>query len=299
MCQRMKFSEAVARGATRLAEAGVEQPRREARRLAGHLLGLQPGVAPNPNQPIDPASYNALIARRAAREPYAFITGRQGFWTLDLATAPSTLIPRPDSETLIEAALKLFPDRAAIRTILDLGTGTGCLLLAALTEFPAAFGIGIDLSPEAAALAAANAAAHGLSARAAVLASNWADPLAARVDLVLSNPPYIRTADLPLLMPEVGRHEPARALDGGADGLSAYRALAQALPRLLNPGGAAILELGLGQADQVRNLAIAAGLHHLRTDSDLAGIPRAAILCRAADAAGFEKKPFGSTAVGS
>jgi release factor glutamine methyltransferase len=295
----MKLAEALHLAAERLAAAGLQDGRREARRLAAYVLGRAPGKFLDPAEPIDPAALEAAVARRAAREPLAFITGRQAFWTLDLAVSPSTLIPRADTETLIEAALDLFPERTRVRTILDLGTGTGALLLAALTEFPAAFGVGVDLSPDAAALASRNAGANHLGTRAAFLAGNWADPLACRFDLVLSNPPYIETTIIPGLMPEVSRHEPRRALDGGADGLTAYRALMQALPQLLAPGGAAILELGEGQNDSVRALAEAAGLHHIGARADLAGIPRAAKLCRAEDRASFEKKPFGSTPVGS
>ena len=164
----------------------------------------------------------------------------------------NTLIPRPDSETLIEAALAARPGRGAVGSILDLGTGTGCLLLAALTEYPAAWGVGVDLSPAAAALARRNAAALGLSEprRHAVR------PLGRRLartasTLVLSNPPYVPAADIAGLMPEVARHEPRRALDGGPDGLDAYRALLRRLPSLLNPGGVAVLELGAGQAAPV------------------------------------------------
>jgi release factor glutamine methyltransferase len=277
----MKFHEALAMGAARLAAAGIEDARREARLLALHVLGAAPSLLPDRDSAIDAPAYEAAIARRAAREPLAFITGRQAFWTLDLEVAPCTLIPRPDSETVIEAALKMFPQRWRVRSILDLGTGTGALLLAALAEFPVAFGIGTDLSPQAAELAARNAASNGLSGRAAFVAARWAEPLDARFDLVLSNPPYILSAEINGLMPEVKCHEPRRALDGGADGLDAYRALVRALPGLLAPGGAAIFELGQGQADQVRTLAEAAGLRHIGVQADLAGIPRAMKFCRA------------------
>jgi release factor glutamine methyltransferase len=294
----MKLGDALSHAAARLEAAGLEDARREARLLAAHVLGLRPGVFLDPARDIDMAAFETAVARRAAREPLAFITGRQGFWTLDVAVSPSTLIPRADTETLIEAALKLFAERGRVRRILDLGTGTGALLLAALSELPAAFGVGVDLSPEAAALAARNAAAHGLGERAAFVAGSWAESLNGTFDLVLSNPPYIETAAISGLMQEVCLHEPRRALDGGADGLHGYRSIVRALPALLAPGGVAILELGAGQASSVRALAEAAGLHHIGVDPDLAGIPRAAKLCRAMDAAGFEKKPFGSTAVG-
>jgi release factor glutamine methyltransferase len=270
-------STALRRGASRLAAGGIDNPAREARLLAAHLLGLPAGALVDPALPIDTPAYDALIARRAAREPMALITGRQGFWTLDLAVSAATLVPRADSETLIEAALAAFPDRAAVRSVLDLGTGTGCLLLAALAEFPAAWGLGIDLAPAATRLAAVNAGANGI-ARAAFVVGRWADAVAGRFDLILSNPPYVETSAIAALMPEVGRHEPALALDGGADGLDAYRAIIPALPRLLAAGGVAILELGAGQAEDVVGIARAAGFSRLDLRDDLGGHPRALVL---------------------
>lgn len=251
--------------AARLRAAGIENSAREARWLWEAAGG-------------DPARLAAMAARRAAHEPLAYVTGSQPFWNLDLEVSPATLIPRADSETLIEAALAARPGRAAVRRVLDLGTGTGCLLLAALAEFPAAFGVGVDRVPAAAALAARNAAACGLASRAVFLAGDWASALAARFDLVLCNPPYIDSATVPTLMPEVARFEPASALDGGADGLAAYRRVLAALPGLLAPGGVAVLELGAGQADSVAALARAAGLEMPVLRADLAGIARAAVL---------------------
>jgi release factor glutamine methyltransferase len=296
--QFMTLREALAWASPVLAAAGIEEPRREARLLAAHAMGLPPGAVPGPDDVIDAASYESAVRRRSAREPLALITGRRGFWTLDLAVSADTLIPRPETETLIEAALALRGGDAP-RRILDLGTGTGCLLLAALREFPGAFGIGVDLSPAAAALAARNAAAMGLADRAVFLAGDWAAPLHMRADLVLANPPYIPDDDIAGLMPEIRAHEPARALAGGRDGLNAYRAICAALPGVLAPGGVAVLELGAGQAPLVAALAKAAGLHHIGTWPDLAGIARAMALCRAGDRKAVTKKPFGSTEMGS
>ena len=191
----MKLGEAVRAAAYRLMQAGVDEPRREARALASHLLGGSPSRSLDQAQDIDEAAMQALVSRRAAREPLAFITGHRGFWTLDLAVSPETLIPRADSEALIDAALMLFPDRGAVGRILDLGTGTGCLLLAALSEFPAAYGVGVDLSPDAAALAASNAATNGLAARSGFVAADWAESVSGHYDLILCNPPYIRSAE--------------------------------------------------------------------------------------------------------
>jgi release factor glutamine methyltransferase len=223
-----------------------------------------------------PPGYDALLERRAGREPVALILGRQGFWTLDLEVSAATLIPRADTETLIEAAIGARPDRGVVRRVLDLGTGTGCLLLAALAEFRDAWGLGIDVAYEAAALAARNARRNGLDGRAAFAVADWATPVAGTFDLVLSNPPYIRAGEIDALMPEVARHEPRRALDGGADGLDAYRMLLDAVPACLAPGGLAVLELGAGQANAVGALAEAAG-YRPAFRADLGGTPRAVL----------------------
>ena len=272
----MTVGAALRHGAALLAAAGVDSPRLDARLLLAHATGLtHADMLRDRDAPVDAAAYGALLARRAAREPLALIVGHQEFWSLRFEVSPDTLIPRADSETLIEAALAARPDIDATRSILDLGTGTGCLLLAALTEFPQAWGAGIDLSPAAAALARRNALALGLAGRAAMLCGHWDDAIQGRFDLVLSNPPYIPAADIAGLMPEVARHEPRRALDGGPDGLDAYRTLLSRLPTLLRPGGTAVLELGIGQAGAVA--ALAGGLQ-AETRPDLAGAPRALVL---------------------
>lgn len=266
----------------RLRGAAIEVPRLEARRLLAHVLGTTEEALlrdPRAAVPADKAQhFAALLARRLAHEPFAYLTGRVGFWTLELEVAPATLIPRADSETLVEAALEACPDKGAALRVLDLGTGTGALLLAVLTEFPAASGLGIDLKPEAAALATRNAARLGLKDRARFLAGDWAAALIGPFDLVLSNPPYIESATIADLMPEVGRHEPASALDGGADGLAAYRRIIADLPRLLAPRGVAVLELGAGQQAAVEALARAAGLRPETCRTDLGGVARALVL---------------------
>ena len=275
----MKFYQAaLAETAATLQQAGIDQPRREARLLLAHILGVPSNALPPPNTPVDHQALQAAVARRAAHEPLAYITGTQGFWTFEVAVSPATLIPRPDSETLIEAAIAARPNRAAVTSVLDLGTGTGCLLLAALVEFPAAIGIGTDRVPQAAALAAANAARLGLTHRADFLAADWAAPLRARFDLILSNPPYITTNDIPGLMRGVREHEPVTALDGGATGLAAYAHLIPAVKHLLKPGGLAIMELGAGQFPATAHLAIQAGFTQIEARADLAGITRALLL---------------------
>jgi release factor glutamine methyltransferase len=269
---------ALLRGAEVLAAAGIEGARREARMLLHAALGVPDRMLLAPDAHVDREKFEALLARRAAREPMAFILGRQGFWTLDLEVSPATLIPRADTETLIHAALAAFPEPARVRTVLDLGTGTGALLLAALTEFAGAWGVGVDSSPAAASLAARNARSNGLADRASFLCGDWAAAVAQTFDLVLSNPPYIGSADIASLMPEVAAHEPRAALDGGPDGLAAYRQIVADLPRLLAPGGVAILELGQGQAAAVAAIARAAGFAAPATLADLGGIARALVL---------------------
>ena len=269
--------EALRVGAEHLRNAGIDNARREARLLLGHALGrTQADLLASSSDTIDPIPYLSLIARRAAREPLAYIVGTREFWSLPFEVSPATLIPRPESEALIEAALAAFPDRRAVRRVLDLGTGTGCLLLAALTEFPDSFGVGLDRAPEAAALARRNAHRLGLDLRTAFLVGDWSRGIGGLFDLVLCNPPYVPTGQIQSLMPEVARHEPARALDGGADGLRAHAWLLADLPRLLAPGGAAVLEIGYGQADDVAALARRCGLTTY-VQADLAGIPRALV----------------------
>ena len=187
------FAAHLAEATATLAAAGIDAPQREARLLLLHALARPATALLDRSEIVPIPALTALVARRAAREPMALITGRQGFWTLDLEVSPATLIPRADSEAIVEAALAAKPDAA---NVLDLGTGTGCLLLAVLSTLQAAWGLGIDLSPAAASLAARNARACGLAGRTAFLAGDWADAIAGRFDLVLSNPPYIPTPDL-------------------------------------------------------------------------------------------------------
>lgn len=278
----LKVVEAIHAGAGMLAEAGVDGPRLEARLLLAHALHEAAGrLLLDPDRAVPTERYAALLARRAAREPLALIVGRREFWSLEFEVSAATLIPRADSETLIEAALAVHKKRDAVRRVLDLGTGTGCLLLAALSEFPAAWGLGIDRAEAACHLAARNAMRLGLGPRAAFLRADWTAPLAGRFDLVLCNPPYIPSPDIAGLMPEVARHEPRGALDGGADGFDAYVHLIPRLAALLASGGTAILELGIGQAPRLRAMAEAAGFA-VTVRADLAGIARALVLRAAA-----------------
>lgn len=222
--------------------------------------------------------YRQAVTRRARREPFAFITGEQGFWTLDLSVSTDTLIPRADSEALIEALLRYGPDHHDALSILDLGTGTGCLLLAALSEYSQATGWGVDISEGAVRLARHNARRNGLDKRASFTVGSWADGITERFDVILSNPPYIEHDSVAKLMPEVGDYEPHRALDGGKDGLGAYRLLCRELPRLLSPKGCAIFELGIHQEDAVTALAEEQGFRKIACHADLGGVPRALVL---------------------
>jgi release factor glutamine methyltransferase len=269
-------------GGRLLREGGLENPRFEARLLLAHVLATtQEDLLRDPQKPILPAEaarFDAAIKARLRRRPVAHILGRQGFWTLDLVVSPATLIPRPDSEAVVEAALDLFPDTLRRLRVLDLGTGTGCLLLAFLAERPNASGIGVDLSAEASGLAALNARRHGLAERASFVTASWGEALTGQFDLVVSNPPYVETGTLARLMPEVADYEPHRALEGGADGLDAYRRILAALPALIAPDGAAVLEVGLGQRADVERIGLAAGLVPIGCRRDLAGVERALML---------------------
>ena len=268
----MTFDEAVGR----LAAAGIDNPRAEARLLLAHALGTSRDatLSAPPLTPDQAAQFAGLVARRAAREPLAYITGRKEFWSLDFAVGPGVLVPRPDTETLIEEAIRLYPDRSLPLAIADLGTGSGAILIAALKEFPNARGIGFESSSEAFLWACRNA--HALMpGRAEIRLADWTTARGP-FDLVFSNPPYIASAEIATLEPDVRDHEPLAALDGGPDGLDAYRALGRLLPGLLKPGGHAVVEMGAGQAGAMELLFT--GLGVLRLAPDLAGVPRALVL---------------------
>jgi len=223
---------------------------------------------------VAPPDFEPLVARREAGEPVAYILGHRAFWTIELEVGPGVLIPRPDSETLIEAAVAWFRGRAPER-ILDLGTGPGSLLLAALDQWPQASGLGVDVSPVALAYARRNAARLGLADRAELRLGDWTAGVEQTFDLILCNPPYVEMdAGLPV---DVRDWEPHGALFAGADGLDAYRRLAPQIPPLLRPGGVACVELGAGQADTVAALFAAQGLG-AETRSDLAGHRRCLVL---------------------
>jgi release factor glutamine methyltransferase len=264
--------------AAALAEAGIESPRREARLLLGHVLGEDASMlAIRPDRPVPDdaaARFRALMVRRQAHEPFAYISGTRAFWSLDLDVSPATLIPRPDTETLVEAALAHVGHRGRRLEILDMGTGTGAILLALLSEMPVAEGLGIDVSPPALEIARRNAVRAGVAARAAFSISSWWSHVRGSFDLIVSNPPYIPSSDILTLDADVRSYEPHLALDGGPDGLSAYRAIAAGAAGHLAPGGALIVEVGHGQSADVAALFRWRGFTRIEVIPDLGGVQR-------------------------
>jgi release factor glutamine methyltransferase len=245
--------------ATRLASAGIDDALREARLLSREANGLD--------------QFEDFVHRRAAREPFCYIIGRREFWSLDFEVTPAVLIPRPDSETLVEAALKEFGATPPARLI-DLGTGSGCLIISLLSEWREATGVAVDISPAALDVARSNAGRLGTAARMTFDCRDFATACGERFDLVVSNPPYIADSVIETLEPDVRAFEPILALSGGADGLEAYRQLARTLPGLLLPQGRAFLEIGFDQAESVIGILENQGLRVIRIVKDLAGHDR-------------------------
>lgn len=263
--------------AARLADAGIEEPMREARILLAAAMNVRSAALIDREPTRDEWShFEALLARRLMREPVAYILGRREFWSLDFEVSHAVLIPRPDSEALIEEALKRFKDWPAER-VLDLGTGSGCLLISLLTEWPEASGVGVDQSADALTLAKRNAERLGVAARANFVRGDWTAGISERFDLVISNPPYISDAEFAALDRDVSAFEPAAALKGGADGLDPLRRIAAALPDVLNPRGFAIIEIGAGQAKAAGQIVAESGLNLVSVVKDLAGYDRAVV----------------------
>ena len=269
------IARALAEAARRL-EASSDSARLDAELLMAEALNIDRDrlILSPPDRKV-PDRFRAMVERRLAGEPVAYITGRRGFWNIELHVGPGVLIPRPDSEVLIASAIEHFDGTAGPQRILDLGTGPGTLLLAALDVWPEARGIGVDVSRNALAYAAANARRLGFDDRADLRLGNWADGIAQRFDLILCNPPYV--AEGAELGPGVREYEPDEALFAGEEGLDAYRALGPQLPRLLEPGGLAAIEIGFDQAERVAAIFSAAGLIPT-VARDLAGQPRALII---------------------
>ena len=260
--------------------AGIDEAAIDARLLLCAAAGFDhSALIRDPDLPIEEEAAERALAmarRRLAREPVSRILGERSFWSFDLLVTPAVLDPRPDTETVVDGALEVLAERQGeALSILDLGTGSGALLCALLDVFAQAQGLGVDISKEACAVARENLARCELAPRGQVRQGSWEAGLPGLYDLVVSNPPYIETAALAELDPEVRLYDPMLALDGGPDGLTAYRDICALLPALVAPGGFAIFEVGQGQAEVVAALLASQGFADVRAKRDLAGVERA------------------------
>ncbi len=269
----MTGSEALARGVRLLREAGVPEPAGDARRLLAHALGLDPGrltlVLSEPLSQTVTAAYDDLLARRAKREPVSHLTGTRLFWGREFLVTADVLDPRPETEILVATALE-----EPFSRVLDLGTGSGCLLVTLLAESSEATGQGLDLSPQALEVARANAARHGVAHRAAFALSDWFAAADGPFDLLVSNPPYIAADEMPALEPEVRDHEPRMALTDEDDGLSAFRAILAGARDRMAPGARLLLEHGPTQADAIAAIGRSHGFPPPEVRRDLDGRAR-------------------------
>ena len=278
------------RATAALTARGIDGAGREARLLLQHAAAIpvatQIAFAERLVGATAVDAFEAALARRLRREPLSHILGYREFWSLQFQVTADTLDPRPDSETLVEAVLGELRGRnpaliATALSLVDFGTGSGCLLLALLSELPQAQGLGVDLNPGAVAIATANAERLGLASRARLKKGNWDQDISEQFDIVISNPPYISSAEIGGLQPEVAQFEPHLALDGGADGLVAYRALAEVVQRVMKPTGFAAFEIGAGQGADVVAVMQKAGLRHIASAHDLQAHERVLIFCKA------------------
>lgn len=279
MPDRLTVGAVLAAATERLKQADVaETPRLDAILLLSQVSGLTADrlrIAPETQLTQNiAAAFEVLLKRRLAREPVSKIVGVREFWSLEFRTGRDVLDPRPDSETLVAGVLAALPDRTARLRLVDFGTGSGCLLLSLLHELPNASGIGVDISPEALAVARENAQRLGLAARAQFRCASWGSGLDETFDILISNPPYIESSVVPTLEPEVVQYDPLLALDGGADGLDAYRAVIPHMARLAVPNALAALEVGMGQDVAVGRLLGHAGFGPITVLPDLGGIGR-------------------------
>jgi release factor glutamine methyltransferase len=274
----------VGRVVAALAEAGFDEVRRRARRLVAAALGMSAAeILAHSDRMITAADADRLgdlLRRTLAHEPLSRILGMRAFWGLEFALSPETLDPRPETETLVEAVLARLPDRDRAYRFLDLGTGSGCLLLALLSEFPGARGLGVDRAFGAASTARRNAQRLGFGARACFAVGDWASALTGQFDVIVANPPYIESAEIARLPREVRDFDPRLALDGGADGLGAYRAIMADASRVLRAGGLFVCEIGAGQDAAVAGIVSGRGFVIEDIVPDLAGIARCVVARR-------------------
>lgn len=280
----MTLQEGLEWGRTQLKKAEIEDGAREARLLLGLILDLRlEYMIGHPEHKMDAQAfetYEKAVKRRVLHEPVSKILGKREFWSLSFDVTRDTLDPRADSETIVEAVLDCIADRDAPLQILDLGTGTGCLLLALLHELPNSYGIGIDKSIKAASVAKINASKLGLGARAGFAACDWAQAIWGAFDFVISNPPYLSEADMKILAPNVSLYDPHSALKGGQDGLECYRIIASQLSRLLKDTGRGAFEIGAAQEDQVVQIMQASGFKVSEKRADLSGRARCIVVAR-------------------
>ncbi|QYK40059.1 MAG: peptide chain release factor N(5)-glutamine methyltransferase [Paracoccaceae bacterium] len=268
-----RVSDILRAAAARLRDAGIDQPTRDARLLLAHAMAVAPdrlALDPQGEVPTDAAvRLESLVAARCARQPLAQITGQRLFWGRSFRVTRDVLDPRPETEVLVSAALA-----QPFARILDLGTGSGCILISLLADRPSATGLGVDVSPGALGVARRNAADHAVGDRAAFVLSDWFDAVTGRYDLIVSNPPYIAASEMPGLAPEVREWEPHLALTPGGDGLDAYRAIAAGAGARLMPGGRLFVEIGPAQGAAVTTLFRDAGLAGVEVLTDLDGRDR-------------------------
>jgi release factor glutamine methyltransferase len=292
------IAEALTDTAQRLRAAGIDGARWEARLLVGHALGLGDETVIGYPERVVPATalemLDRVVLRRARREPMSHVLGRREFWSLTFRVTADTLDPRPDSETMITATLAVIDDRTMPYRVLDLGTGSGCLLLALLSELPNATGVGTDLSPAALVVARVNALALGFGDRCGFHQGDWDCGLDGDFDIIVSNPPYVPSDEIDGLQPEVSLYEPRLALDGGPDGLDGYRALSGVLARRLAAGGVATVELGANQIDRVTSIMSDAGLDIGPSQNDLGGMPRSLVARARPKLTGLKQKRVGN-----
>jgi release factor glutamine methyltransferase len=279
----------LAEAAAALTQAQCGEPRRRARRLVASTLALSPAdLLAHPERAVDERATDrvrVVLARMVDCEPLSRILGRREFWGMEFGLSTDTLDPRPETETVVTAVLRSIPDRLAPLRFLDLGTGTGCILLALLSEFPAATGFGVDVAVGAAVTARGNAAALGVARRAHFFVGDWAGSISGVFDVIISNPPYIASAALADLPREVALYDPRCALDGGLDGLCCYRSLAADLRGLMGSRSLFVCEVGLSQGSAVEAILRANGLSIERCERDLAGIMRCVVARPAASTA--------------